>query len=93
MNGVRTNDGRIIRARKAVICNADLWTTRALVDPNTAPALARDLDNRINNQIDGRCDSFLHLHVGINATGLPTAPSATFPAQCTLGKSRIGVVA
>lgn len=83
-NGVRTNDGRIIRARKAVICNADLWTTRALVDSNTAPELARDLDDRIHNQIDGRCDSFLHLHVGINATGLPSAPSATFPAQCTL---------
>ena len=28
-----------------------------------------------------RCDSFLHLHVGIDATGLPTEPSESLPAQ------------
>ena len=28
-----------------------------------------------------RCGSFLHLHLGIDATGLPTEPSEAFPAQ------------
>jgi len=78
-SGVKTIDGKIIKARKAVISNADLWSTRKLVDAKTAPDLAKELDDRIE-RLD-RCDSFLHLHVGINATGLPEKPSETFPAQ------------
>jgi len=77
--GVETADGTIIKARKAVISNADLWSTRKMVDATTAPALASELDDRIK-RLD-RCDSFLHLHVGIDATGLPTTPSESFPAQ------------
>mmetsp|Transcript_12324 Transcript_12324/g.20927 ORF Transcript_12324/g.20927 Transcript_12324/m.20927 type:complete len:399 (+) Transcript_12324:221-1417(+) len=79
--GVRTSDGTILRARKAVISNADLWSTRKMVDTATEAGaqLAAQLDGRMGRL--ERCGSFLHLHVGINATGLPTAPSETFPAQ------------
>jgi len=77
--GVETADGTIIKATTAVISNADVWSTRNMVDAVTAPALAAELDARIQGL--ERCASFLHLHVGINATGLPTTPSASFPAQ------------
>lgn len=78
-SGVKLVNGKVIKARKAVISNADLWSTRKMVDSTTAPDLARELDNRIQ-RLD-RCDSFLHLHVGIDATDLPTEPSESFPAQ------------
>ena len=77
--GVRTKDGRTLRARRAVISNADLWSTRKLVDAAACPELAAQLDARIARV--ERCDSFLHLHVGIEATGLPTQPCERFPAQ------------
>ena len=39
-----------------------------------------------------RCDSFLHLHLGIDATGLPSVPSEAFPAQWAVVKDwKIGV--
>ena len=39
-----------------------------------------------------RCDSFLHLHLGIDATGLPSVPSEAFPAQWAVVKDwEIGV--
>lgn len=50
-----------------------------LVDASRAPALAAELDERISGV--ERCGSFLHLHLGIDATGLPTEPTETFPAQ------------
>ena len=71
--GVRTADGATLQARKAVISNADLWSTRKMVDPTTAPALAAELEARMARV--QRCDSFLHLHLGIDATGLPTKPT------------------
>ena len=77
--GVRTRDGRVIRARKAVISNCDLWSTRKLVNKEAAPALVAELDERIGRV--ERCASFLHLHIGIDAKDLPTAPTETFPAQ------------
>jgi len=77
--GVRLKGGRTLRATKAVVSNADLWTTRKLVGEAAAPALAAELDQRIGRL--ERCESFLHLHVGLEASGLPTSPSETFPAQ------------
>ena len=59
--GVRVN-GRTIRARRAVISNADMWNTRRLVDAAAAPAFAKDMRER-EASVD-RCASFLHLHLG-----------------------------
>ena len=44
----------------------------------SAPGLVEYFDNRRRVT---RCDSFLHLHVGIDAAGLPTEPSESLPAQ------------
>merc|ERR1719384_1692621 len=51
-----------------------------MVDILSAPRLASELDDRIG-RLDNQCDSFLHLHIGINGTGLPETPSKEFPAQ------------
>ena len=89
-SGVRLADGTIIHASKAVISNADLWSTRKMVDAATAPDLAAELDARLKRV--GRCGSFLHLHLGIDGTGLPTTPSEDFPAQWAVVKDwEIGV--
>uniref|UniRef100_A0A7S4EWH9 Amine oxidase domain-containing protein n=2 Tax=Chrysotila carterae TaxID=13221 RepID=A0A7S4EWH9_CHRCT len=77
--GVRTASGEIIRARQAVVSNADLWSTRRLLSGGSAPSAATDLTERAETL--GRCDSFLHLHIGIDAAGLPSVPSEAFPAQ------------
>ena len=79
VGGVRLVGGQELRARKAVISNADMWTTRKLVDATEAPALAADLDSRTSGM--ERCGSFLHLHLGIDGSGLPTTPTEAFPAQ------------
>ncbi|KAL1524369.1 hypothetical protein AB1Y20_019266 [Prymnesium parvum] len=76
--GVRCG-GAAIRARRAVISNADLWSTTRLLHGAAAAPFARDLRRR--QATVERCASFLHLHVGIDAAGLPDAPSEAFPAQ------------
>lgn len=88
--GVALADGTTLRASKAVISNADLWTTRKLVDATRAPALAAELDERLAGL--GRCGSFLHLHLGIDAKGLPKEPCESFPAQWAVVKDwEVGV--
>ena len=77
--GVVLRGGETLRARRAVISNADLWSTTRLVPPGVAPQLVAELEKRAEGV--GRCDSFLHLHLGIDGAGLPTTPSEQFPAQ------------
>lgn len=77
--GVETMQGHKLVARKAVVSNADLWSTSRLIGESDAPRLLAEMRSRA--AAVGRCDSFLHLHLGINATGLPTEPSEAFPAQ------------
>jgi phytoene dehydrogenase-like protein len=64
--GVRLSDGRVVKARKAVVSNASVWDTQRLLPAGAAPASwkKQSLDTP-------ECDSFLHLHLGIDATGLP----------------------
>lgn len=65
--GVRLRNGKTLRARRAVISNASIWDTLPLL-PNTATA------NRFRQQRQTLplCDSFMHLHLGIDATDLPS---------------------
>jgi phytoene dehydrogenase-like protein len=94
--GVATADGRRVMARKAVISNADLWSTRRLVTAaaGASGSVRSKLAAELQARVDGvqRCDSFLHLHLGIDATGLPSAPSEAFPAQWAVVKDwKVGV--
>lgn len=64
--GVRLPDGRIYRARRAVVSNASIWDTLKLLPEN---ALPKDFISQRNAIPE--CHSFMHLHLGIDATGLP----------------------
>lgn len=63
--GVRLRGGQALRARRAVISNASVWNTLNLLP-----------EGAVSNQfIEKRratpeCESFLHLHLGIDAAGL-----------------------
>jgi phytoene dehydrogenase-like protein len=63
--GVRLRGGQEIRARRAVISNASVWDTLSLLPEGSIPQSFRE-----QRQATPTCDSFLHLHLGINAQGL-----------------------
>jgi len=83
--GVRARNTRgdkatfTIRARRAVVANCDLSAVRKLVAPNVAPEFDTWI-NLLNDRVP-LLKSFIHLHAGIDASGLPTLPSADLPAQ------------
>ncbi len=64
--GVRLRNGKEIRANKAVVSNASVWDTLKLI-PNGA--VSKQYVEQ--QQATPECDSFMHLHLGIDATGLP----------------------
>jgi phytoene dehydrogenase-like protein len=89
--GVTLANGSVVRARLAVVSNADPYITNQLLQSAretgalAASAMDAYLDRMINTNATagGMADlrSFIHLHAGIDATGLPLQPSADFPAQ------------
>lgn len=64
--GVRLRDGSIIRASKAVISNCSAWDTVKLLPAKAVPAAyLKSIQQMPINR------SFMHLHLGFDATGLP----------------------
>lgn len=63
--GVRLRGGKVIRSRQAVISNASVWDTLKLLPDGTVPKRFRE-----KRQATPECDSFMHLHLGIDAEGL-----------------------
>ena len=63
--GVRLRSGETIRANRAVVSNASVWDTLKLLPEGAAPK--RFLAKR---QATPECESFMHLHLGIDALGL-----------------------
>jgi phytoene dehydrogenase-like protein len=63
--GVRLRDGATVRSKKAVVTNATLWDVRKLLPGGSFPAAFEE-------QVDGMPvnRSFMHLHLGFDATGL-----------------------
>jgi phytoene dehydrogenase-like protein len=87
-SGVKLADGTIVLAKDAVVSNADLFITDKLLsaarDAGKLPVeMAEEMDALLSNSDKGIAElpSFIHLHAGIDATGLPDVPSADFPAQ------------
>ncbi len=64
--GVQLQRGTQIQARKAVISNVSIWDTLKLVREGALPKSFVQ-----ERQSFPDCDSFMHLHVGIDATDLP----------------------
>ncbi len=63
--GVRLRSGKVIRSHKAVISNASVWDTLKLLPESSVPKSFRQ-----QRQATPECDSFMHLHLGIDATGV-----------------------
>ena len=63
--GVKLRNGKEIRANKAVVSNASVWDTVKLIPEGAVPK--RYLQQQ---QATPECDSFMHLHLGIDATEL-----------------------
>ncbi|HEY9598588.1 MAG TPA: NAD(P)/FAD-dependent oxidoreductase [Cyanophyceae cyanobacterium] len=63
--GVRLRGGKEVRARRAVISNASVWDTLKLLPAESVPKGYRQ-----QRQATPECDSFMHLHLGIDAQGL-----------------------
>jgi phytoene dehydrogenase-like protein len=63
--GVRLRNGKEIRVRRAVVCNTSVWDTLKLLPEKAVPK-----QFRAKRQATPECDSFMHLHLGINAQAL-----------------------
>ena len=85
--GVRLKGGKELRARKAVVSNADLYNTFALLPEGKHAALDVERERLLSSNLrmlgeatgagDGEaplCKSFMHLHLGIRAEGLDELP-------------------
>jgi len=68
-SGVRLRGGEELRARRAVVSNASVWDTLALVPGGALPE--KFVQRR---QATPQCASFMHLHLGIDGSGLPDLP-------------------
>ena len=64
--GVRLRGGKEMRSRRAVVSNASVWDTLKLLPESAVPKRFR-----VKRQATPECDSFMHLHLGIEANGLP----------------------
>jgi phytoene dehydrogenase-like protein len=88
--GVKLSNGRIVKASKAVVSNADPYLTSKMLSKAREQGLTSDAMNEymdslvnVNEETGGipNLKSFIHIHAGIDATGLPDTPSSDFPAQ------------
>ena len=63
--GVRLRNGQEIRASQAVVSNASIWNTLSLIPEGVLPqSFIKEREQT------PECESFMHLHLGIDATGL-----------------------
>ena len=70
--GVRLRrGGRVVRARRAVVTNASAWDTVSALLPESATSRRRENGDEMHTETTPKCGSFVHLHVGFDATGLP----------------------
>lgn len=73
-----------LNSKVAVVSNIDAWNTRKLVPTGRNEKFDKFLHSLTDKT--PKLNSFIHLHAGIDATGLPTEASADFPAQWAVVK-------
>lgn len=78
--GVRLADGRVFRARQAVVSNADWRVTRDFFKGSSMPDSLKDYFEKSWNQFP-MLRSFIHIHLGFRGDGLPSGHCEAFPAQ------------
>lgn len=70
--GVRLRGGAIVRATQAVVSNAHVATTLALLPERVRPAPRVGSGGALNGALE-MTPSFMHLHLGIKADGIEQA--------------------
>jgi carotene isomerase len=65
--GVKLRNGKSIQARHAVVSNASIWDTLKITPKESLP---KQFYQR--RQETPECNSFMHLHLGIEGAGLPS---------------------
>jgi phytoene dehydrogenase-like protein len=65
--GVRLRNGQEIRARRAVVSNAVIWDTLKLLPERAVPK-----SYVLKREETPECESFMHLHLGIDGADLPS---------------------
>mmetsp|Transcript_22047 Transcript_22047/g.37200 ORF Transcript_22047/g.37200 Transcript_22047/m.37200 type:complete len:599 (-) Transcript_22047:14-1810(-) len=68
-----------VRASQAVVSNIDMYNSRKIVPKGQCAPFDDMMAEML--QTTPKLASFIHLHAGIDATGLPTEASADFPTQ------------
>jgi len=68
-SGIRLRNGTVFTAKTAVVSNCDMQGTFKLVRPGIHEGFDKERLKLSNNT--PLCNSFMHLHIGIDATGLP----------------------
>lgn len=63
--GVRLRGDKIVRSRRAVVSNASVWDTLKLLPEESVPRSFRE-----RRRATPPCESFMHLHLGIDGAGL-----------------------
>ena len=73
-------NGSKIVAKEAVISNATVWDTLKILPPNAMKSVegGEDWVKEVNET--KTCASFMHLHLGIDAAGLPDCLLYTSPS-------------
>jgi len=69
---LRLQDGGIVRAKQGIVCNADVWALPSLLSASgndLTPQQRYQLIERPEKEVK-KTASFMHLHLGIDATGL-----------------------
>ena len=66
--GVMLKNKKVIKAKRGVVSNASIWDTYKLIPSTCAAISAEDRKRKMDTP---RTGSFVHLHLGIDATGLP----------------------
>ena len=88
--GVKLVNGKEIKVKQAIVSNADPYITNKLLSKARSSGKVNDkaeeyMDSLINSDKKSggieNLKSFIHIHAGIDAAGLPTEASADFPAQ------------
>lgn len=75
--GVQLENGTILHARKGVVCNAPLWNMAKILENSIDPLEGQSALSAAVKEVRKQADamemtgSFMHLHLGIPAEGLP----------------------
>lgn len=75
----RNGEKEVYKAKKAIVSNIDSYNTRKLIQPGLSSSFDAFIDSQLSET--PKLASFIHLHAGLDATGLPDVPSKDFPTQ------------